>query len=215
MGFLFGYNIDEFVKALGLIGVFLVVFSESGLLLGFFLPGDSLLFTAGFLASQNYVGIVPLMLISFGAAVLGDNTGYFLGNKFGAKIFLHQNSLIFRKENLEKAKLFYQRHGGATLILARFIPFLRAVAPTLAGAGEMKYSRFIAYNVLGAMIWAFGLTLLGYLFGNAIPNVDKYFFPVIGSVIVLSFLPMVLPLFLKKKNRERVAAFIRTFLNGK
>src|SRR3989344_8693780 len=129
------FDIIELVKAAGYFGVFAVIFAESGLLFGFFLPGDSLLFTAGFLASQNYLSVVPLMLIVFIAAVLGDSVGYYFGRKVGYRIFIREDSLFFHEDHLERARIFYERFGGRAIILARFMPVVRTFAPILAGVG--------------------------------------------------------------------------------
>src|SRR3989344_7997132 len=125
----------SFVKAAGLIGIFLVVFAESGLLIGFFLPGDSLLFTAGFLASQGYFGIVPLIILCFLGAIIGDSVGYSFGKSMGRKIFRKEDSLLFHKDHLRKAEVFYERHGGKAIVLSRFMPVVRTFAPIVAGVG--------------------------------------------------------------------------------
>src|SRR3989344_8729717 len=132
---MFGIDLAELIRAVGYLGLFGIVFAESGLLFGFFLPGDSLLFTAGFLASQNYLSVVPLMLIVFIAAVLGDSVGYYFGRKVGYRIFIREDSLFFHKDHLERARIFYERFGGRAIILARFMPVVRTFAPILAGVG--------------------------------------------------------------------------------
>jgi len=191
MEYFFGFNLITFIKAAGYLGLFGVVFAESGLFLGFFLPGDSLIFTAGFLASQGYFNIVILASICFAGAVLGDNFGYAFGKKNGPKLFTKEDSLMFKKSHLEKARIFYEAHGGKTIILARFIPIIRTFAPILAGVGTMNYSVFLFYNIIGGTLWAIGLSLAGYLLGNVVP-VDKYIVPIVALIIILSILPMII-----------------------
>ncbi|PIP04565.1 hypothetical protein COX53_01810, partial [candidate division WWE3 bacterium CG23_combo_of_CG06-09_8_20_14_all_40_14] len=147
-------DLKEMLPAIGYAGIFFIVFAESGLLIGFFLPGDSLLFTAGFLASQNIFSIKVLALICFAGAVLGDSVGYEFGKKVGRKLFKRKDSFLFKKENLEKAEKFYEKHGKKTIVLARFIPVIRTFAPIIAGIGDMQYKTFISYNVFGGFFWA-------------------------------------------------------------
>ncbi|MBI4224939.1 MAG: VTT domain-containing protein [Candidatus Sungbacteria bacterium] len=192
-------DLVSFVKFAGLIGIFLVVFAESGLLIGFFLPGDSLLFTAGFLASQGYFGIVPLMILCFLGAVLGDSAGYSFGKRMGRKIFRKEDSFFFHKDHLRKAELFYERHGGKAIVLSRFMPVVRTFAPIVAGVGKMHYRAFLFYNMAGGALWSLGLTGLGYFLGSAIPNVDRYLLPIVGGIILLSITP---PLLHVWKNRR-------------
>ena len=183
------FDLVEFIRAVGYLGVFTIVFLESGLLIGFFFPGDSLLFTAGFLASQGFLDIKILIAGCFIFAVLGDSIGYYIGKKLGPKIFTKENSIFFHKKHLERAQKFYDKHGGKTIILARFIPVIRAFAPVVAGVGKMNYKRFVFFNFFGAVLWAIGVTLAGYYLGNLIPDVDKYLLPIIGLIIIASILP--------------------------
>lgn len=194
-------DLVSFAKTVGLIGVFLVTFAESGLFIGFFLPGDSLLFTAGFLASQGYFSIGVLMTLCFLAAILGDSLGYSFGKRVGKRMFTKENSLLFRKHHLHRAAEFYERHGGKTIVLARFMPIVRTFAPIVAGAGEMRYASFLFYNIIGGALWAIGLTGLGYFLGSAIPNVDRYLLPIIGLIILASITP---PLLYIWKNKRKI-----------
>lgn len=182
-------DLVSLIKALGLIGVFLVVFAESGLLIGFFLPGDSLLFSAGFLASQGYFDIVLLMGLCFAGAVLGDSVGYSFGRRVGRKIFTKEDSLFFRKAHVKTAEEFYSRHGGKAIVLARFMPVVRTFAPIVAGVGRMRYADFLFYNVIGGGLWTLGLIGLGYFLGSAIPNIDRYLLPIVGAIILVSITP--------------------------
>lgn len=173
----------------GYIGIFIIIFAECGVLLGIFLPGDSLLFTAGFLASQGKLDLTLLMLICFAGAVLGDNFGYAFGRRAGPAIFKKEDSIFFHKKHLERAARFYDAHGGKTIILARFMPIIRTFAPILAGVGRMNYKIFIIYNLVGGALWAIGLTGLGYFLGSTIPGVDRYLFPIVLLIIIVSMLP--------------------------
>ena len=183
------FDLIELIKTAGYLGVFSLVFLESGLLIGFFFPGDSLLFTAGFLASQGYLDITILIIGCFIFAVLGDSIGYLIGKNLGPKLFTKDNSLIFNKKHLERAQSFYDKHGGKTIILARFVPVIRAFAPVVAGAGKMDYKKFVIFNLFGAALWAIGVTFTGYYLGSRIPDVDKYLLPIVGLIILVSILP--------------------------
>jgi len=186
---LIGIDLIALIKAAGYAGLFVIIFAESGLLLGFFLPGDSLLFTAGFLASQGFLDVRILSFLMFIAAVAGDSVGYTFGKKVGPKIFYREDSLFFHKSHIEIARAFYEKHGPKTIMLARFLPMARTFAPILAGVGEMKYTKFLSYNVIGGALWALGMPWLGYFLGSSIPNIDKYLLPIIFAIIFLSITP--------------------------
>lgn len=197
------FDLVEIIKAWGYVGLFSIVFAESGLFFGFFLPGDSLLFTAGFLASQNFLNIwvlVPLLTIG---AIGGDSAGYWMGRKFGAWLLRQKESFFFQKHHLHKAQKFYEKHGGKTLILARFIPAVRTFVPIVAGMAKMKYNTFITFNIIGGILWASGMLLLGYFLGSLIPGVDKYLLPIIGLIIILSLLPGLLHLRADQTKKHR------------
>lgn len=179
----------EFLISLGYTGLFAVVFAESGLLIGFFFPGDSLLFTAGLLASQGTLNITVVVVGSVIAAVAGDSVGYAFGRRIGPRLFQREDSRFFKHSHLERAHAFYERHGGKTLILARFIPVVRTFAPIVAGIGQMKYRAFLSYNVVGGLLWAVGLPVLGFQLGERIPNIDRYIFPILAVIVVVSVLP--------------------------
>ena len=194
-----GVDLIALIKAAGYLGLFAIIFAESGLFVGFFLPGDSLLFTAGFLASQGFLNIWALAPLMFLAAILGDNFGYAFGKKAGPAIFNREDSLIFHKDHMERARVFYEKHGAKTLVLARFLPVIRTFAPILAGVGKMHYPTFFFYNILGGFLWAVGMAGLGYFLGATIPGVDKYLIPIILAIIVLSAMPTLVHII---KNRE-------------
>lgn len=179
------------IKTLGIVGLFAIIFAESGLFFGFFLPGDSLLFVAGVLASQNYLNINLIIWGTFVFAVLGDSVGYWFGKKVGPKIFVREDSFFFHKHNIERAKVFYEKHGKKSIILARFVPFARTFAPILAGVAGMKYKDFIFYNIIGGFIWTFGLSLGGYFLGIRVSNIDKIIFPIILIIIFISLIPAI------------------------
>lgn len=212
-------DLPGLIKTFGYLGIVGIIFAESGLFFGFFLPGDSLLFTAGVVASgallpgpdgQPLFNIWLLAGLCFGAAVAGDSVGYWFGKKVGPRIFTKEDSLLFRKTHILKAQAFYEKHGGKTIILARFLPVVRTFAPIVAGVGQMKYRTFLAYNVVGGFVWAIGLTFLGYLLGNAIPpeEIDKYLLPLIGLIILISILPTAFHILKEKENRTQIAATI-------
>lgn len=198
------FDLIPLIKAAGYAGLFGIIFAESGLFIGFFLPGDSLLFTAGFLASQGFLNVYILAPLLFVAAVAGDSTGYAFGYRVGPKIFKKEESLFFKKDNLLKAQEFFAKHGGKTIILARFVPIVRTFAPILAGVGKMHYRTFLAYNLIGGLLWAVGLTFLGYFLGRTIPNVDKYLLPIILGIIFLSFLPTIIHLWRDETVRKKL-----------
>jgi membrane-associated protein len=179
------------IQTLGLIGLFLIIFAESGLFFGFFLPGDSLLFTAGILASAGYFNIYTLLVGSFICAVFGDSVGYWFGNKIGPKIFTKEDSFFFHKKHIARAQHFYEKYGNKTIFLARFTPIIRTFAPIVAGIGNMKYTNFVTYNVVGGFVWSFSIITIGYLLGNRIPDIHLYIVPVAVIIIIISFIPLV------------------------
>lgn len=180
------------VKAYGYFGVGAIIFAESGLLLGFILPGDSLIFLAGLLASQGFFNIYELIVVVFLTATIGDSTGYFIGRKLGRKVFQEGNKFIFNPNNLHKTEAFFDRHGKSTFIFQRFIPIIRAFAPLLGGVGEMEYQTFLVYDIIGCAFWSFSVTILGYFLGTTIPNIDTYLLPITFAVIILSLIPTVI-----------------------
>lgn len=195
------FDLVELIKAVGLLGVTAMVFAESGLLIGFFLPGDSLLFTAGILASQGYFNIVLLTVLTVAAAILGDSVGYSFGRRVGRRLFKKEESRFFHRKNLERAERFYARHGKMTIILARFMPVVRTFAPIVAGIGNMRYGTFLAYNIVGGIIWGAGITLLGYFLGNVVPNIERYLIPGIIVIVIISFIPPIKHLLESRSGR--------------
>jgi len=197
-------HLETLLPAIGLLGIFAVIFAESGLLFGFFLPGDSLLFTAGFLASQGAFEIKSLVLVCFLAAVLGDSAGYAIGRKLGRRLFRKKESFLFHPDHLIKAQRFYEKHGKKTIVLARFMPIVRTFAPIVAGIGNMHYKTFLTYNLIGGFLWAVLLPIVGYFLGSMIPDIDRYLLPIIALIIVMSILPQAIHLLKEKNNREQL-----------
>ena len=196
------------VAGIGYIIIFAIIFAESGLLIGIFFPGDSLLFTAGLLASRGVLNVWILVAITFIAAVSGDSVGYAFGHKVGRRLFKRENSRIFKKENLLKAEGFYERHGTKTIVLARFIPIIRTFAPVVAGVGKMKYRTFIVYNVCGGALWALSVPLIGYYLIKLLPEkyqaaVDKYLLLIIFLIIVVSAIPAFLEFIKSRKKKSQ------------
>jgi len=210
---MFGIDLPELIKAIGYIGVFAIVFAESGLLIGFFLPGDSLLFTAGFLASQDILSL-PVLAIGCGLfAILGDSVGYMFGRRVGRRLFEREDSTLFKKKHLQSAEDFYEKHGGKTIIIARFMPVVRTFAPIVAGIGTMEYRKFLTYNIIGGLLWGVGVTLAGYLLGSVIPDVDKYLLPIIILIVVVSVAPSVWHVLKDKETRDGLILFARRLLH--
>lgn len=190
------------IETLGLIGIFALIFAESGLFFGFFLPGDTLLFTAGLLVSQGILPIHTLLVGGIIFAILGDNVGYMFGKKIGPKIFTKENSFFWNKSHIEKSHKFFEKYGKKAIILARFMPIIRTFTPILAGVGTMDYRTFLRYNIIGGVLWVCGLTLFGYFFGMIIPNPDKYLLPVIVIIVIISILPALREIFNSKRNNQ-------------
>jgi membrane-associated protein len=206
-----GFDLVDLIIGLGIFAIIFVIFAESGLLIGFFLPGDSLLFTAGVL---YHAGILPgnlpipfwvFLIFLFLAAVLGDTVGYWFGRKTGPHIFKKPDARLFKQGHIQKAQEFYEKHGGKTIIIARFVPIVRTFAPIVAGTAKMEYRRFLAFNVIGGFIWTFGVTILGYSVGAAFAaaglDIDHVLLPIIAIIILVSVLPPAIAILKDKKNR--------------
>ena len=188
------YDVESLVRVGGLAALTAIVFTETGLLVGFFLPGDSLLVTAGIFAARGDLDLWTLNVVLSLAAIFGDTVGYGIGFKSGPMIFTRENSLFFNRKHLVTAKEFYDQYGGFTIFIARFIPILRTFAPVVAGVGKMKYRRFIAYNVFGGIFWVMSMTFVGYFLGRMVPNIEEQIHLVIAVVIFLSLLPGIIKL---------------------
>ena len=184
------YRFDELIRWGGYTVLVAIVFAETGLLAGFFLPGDSLLVAAGLVAAGGGLNIWTLNLWLSLAAILGDSTGYAIGYHLGPRIFNREDSRIFHREHLNRTQRFYEKYGSKTIVIARFVPIVRTFAPTVAGVGRMRYRTFLAFNVLGGIGWVASTTLAGYLLGRSIPDIERSLHWVIGTVILLSLLPL-------------------------
>ena len=183
------YNVPELIRIAGQFGLPLIIFAETGLLVGFFLPGDSLLITAGLFAARGDLNLPLLIVTLIPAAILGNATGYQIGKRTGKALYSRPDSLLFRREHLRMTHEYYERHGGKTIIIAQFAPILRTFAPVVAGVAEMGYRRFASYNIVGAILWITSMTLTGYLLGNIIPGIDKRIDVLVMVVVAISLLP--------------------------
>jgi membrane-associated protein len=204
------FDLVELIETVGYVGLAAIIFAESGLFFGFFFPGDSLLLTAGLLASRGALDVRVLVPLLFVAAVLGDTVGYWFGAKTGPLIFKREESLFFKPQNLLKAKAFYDRHGGKTITLARFMPFVRTFAPIVAGAARMRYSRFLVFNLLGGVAWAMGMTLLGYYLGRAfgsVEGIDRYFTLLVLAFFFIPGIPTLIHLW--RDNKDKILGWVK------
>src|SRR3989338_8734918 len=214
-----GLDLVELISHLGWIAVIAVFFAESGLLIGFFLPGDSLLFTSGFLVYSGVlnINIHLFVFLLFLAAVIGDNVGYSFGRRAGPRLFKKPNSRFFKQENVQAAQKFYEKHGGKTVIIARFIPFVRTFAPVVAGIGKMDYKKFLIYNMIGGFMWAVGITYLGYYLGALFTSlgldIDHVLLPIIALILLTSLLPPVIHILRNKKQRDTLLALSKKQIN--
>ena len=195
------FDIIPLIQTVGLIGIFFLVFAESGLFFGFFLPGDSLLFTAGILAGTGNFNIFLLFFGCFFMAILGDSFGYYFGKRVGPKIFSKPNSFFWNKKNIVRTSIFFEHHGNKAITLARFVPIVRTFTPIMAGVGNMKYKSFLFWNILGAFAWTTVMIFAGYFLGNTVKNIDKYILPMIFIIIMISLIPILIEI-LKKPKKE-------------
>lgn len=194
------YSLDDLVRWGGYAVLIAIVFTETGLLIGFFLPGDSLLITAGLVAAAGHLDIWWLNLLLILAAILGDSVGYAIGRRLGPRLFTRPQSLLFNPRHVERTRAFYARHGAKTIVIARFVPIVRTFAPVVAGVGQMEYRRFVIYNVAGGIGWVTSMTWAGYLLGQAIPNIGDHIHIVVGIVILLSLVPIFIELIRERRR---------------
>ena len=196
------YSLDDLIRWGGYVVLFAIVFTETGLLIGFFLPGDSLLITAGIVAAAGGLNIWWLNVVLIVAAITGDSVGYAIGVRLGPRLFKRPQSLLFNPRHIERTRVFYERHGPKTIVIARFVPIVRTFAPVVAGVGQMEYRRFIFYNVAGGIGWVTSMTWAGYGLGRVIPNLGSYIHLVVGIVIVLSVIPIVIEILKERRRRS-------------
>lgn len=208
---MFGINPEAIAEA-GLWLIALIIFSESGLLIGFFLPGDTLLIAAGVMAATGALPLGGVMATIAIAAIIGDNVGYTIGRYSGKRLFHKKDGVLFRQEYVERAEAFYEKHGGKTIILARFVPIVRTFAPMVAGIGKMPRGKFFAYNVVGGILWGTSLPLLGYYVGSKIPRIGDYLEYAIIFVVVASLTPALWHIVTSQKSRSMIARGVKKFL---
>jgi len=202
-------SVDSIIQSGGILAISAIIFAESGMMLGFFLPGDTLLLAAGVFAAQGKLSIGIAVASVCVAAILGDNTGYTLGKTLGPRLFSKKDGILFRHEYVERSEKFYEKYGSKTMLLAHFVPIIRSFAPLVAGVGKMPRFKFFMFDAIGDIAWASLLTLLGYFFGSKIPNIDHYVLPTVLVVMVLSFAPVLWHLFGDPVARKRFIAKLR------
>jgi membrane-associated protein len=205
------HSLPELIRWGGLVVLTIIIFAETGLFIGFFLPGDSLLVTAGLFAARGDLSIVSLLLCATVAAILGHGVGYWFGQKAGEHLYGRPDSRLFKRRHLEKTRAFYVKHGAKTIVLSRFVPLVRTFAPIVAGVAHMPYGRFMLYNIVGGIGWVFSMCLLGYFLGRRIPGIEQHIDKVIIVVVALSLLPVVIHAYRERAhNREKPDAARRT-----
>ena len=210
-----GFELLDFIRTVGVLGVMGIIFAESGLLLGFFLPGDTLLFTAGFLATENIfnVSVHALILYLIAAAIAGEAVGYMFGEKVGHRIFKRKDSLLFHPDNLIRAEKFYEKYGPVTIMFARFIPIVRTFVPIVAGAAKMDKKSFAVYNVLGAVLWVAPIVYIGYFFGDFLESrgieIDHLILPIIGLVMLLTLASPIIHMLRDADSRQKLFKKLR------
>lgn len=204
---MFGISVEELITSGGLLLIGIIVFAESGILAGFFLPGDTLLLSAGYFAAIDKLPLGWLLVVVVGAAILGDNIGYEIGKRLGPRLFRKQESTFFHPDQLQRAEGFYEQHGGKTIILARFVPVVRTFAPVVAGAGKMPQKRFMLFNCIGATAWGVGVVLLGYFLGKSlgskVENLDKYLLLFVAAAVAITVLPAIYHLIKAQVHKKK------------
>jgi len=203
------FDVTQLIQSGGLIAIALIIFLESGLMVGFLFPGDTLLLSAGVFAAQGQFPIEVTIAVIAVAAILGDNTGYTIGKVMGKRLFRKKDGIVFRQEYVERAEQFYEKYGAKTMLITHFVPIVRSFAPLVAGVGKMSRIKFFIYDFIGVVVWSVLVTLLGYWFGSKIPNIDHYIMPVVGLAVLISFGPIVWHVFGDKTARERLLASIK------
>lgn len=194
------YSLDALIQWGGYILLVAIVFAETGLLIGCFLPGDSLLITAGLLAAAGHLNIWWINVLLIAAAIVGDSVGYAIGARLGPRIFTREKSLLFNPKHVVRTQHFYEKYGPKTIVIARFVPIIRTFAPVLAGVGAMEYRRFLTYNVLGGVGWVASMSWAGYLLGHAVPNVSKHMHTLVIVIIVLSCVPIAVEVYRARRK---------------
>jgi membrane-associated protein len=184
------FDVNSIIQSGGLLIVALIIFAESGMMVGFIFPGDTLLFSAGILAATGKLSLASALIVIAAAAILGDNIGYHIGKHLGHRIF-KKDSLVFRHEYIMRAEKFYEKHGSKTMLLAHFVPVIRTFVPVTAGAGRMNYKKYVIFDAIGDIAWTITLTLIGYFLGTHVPGIENYIEPVLIGVILIVLLPTI------------------------
>ena len=197
------YSLDALIQWGGYVLLVAIVFAETGLLIGCFLPGDSLLITAGLLAAAGHLNIWWINVLLIVAAIFGDSVGYAIGARLGPRIFTREKSLLFNPKHVVRTQHFYERYGPKTIVIARFVPIIRTFAPVLAGVGMMRYRRFLTYNVLGGIGWVVSMSWAGYLLGHAVPNISRHMHVLVIAIIVLSCIPIAVEIYRERRKTIR------------
>jgi len=196
------YDVEAIIRWGGMAMICAIVFAETGLMVGFFLPGDSLLVTAGIFAADGHLDVYSMLILVSLCAVVGDQLGYFIGQKTGPALFTREDSWLFKRSHVLRAQAFYEKYGAKTIVIARFVPIVRTFAPVVAGVGQMNYRRFVRYNVFGGILWVGSMILTGYLIGTALPNINKHIHLVIGVVVFLSILPAIIEVMRARRRKN-------------
>lgn len=183
------FDVESLITGGGLLLIALIIFAESGMFIGFFFPGDTLLLTAGIFAAQGKLPLAATIFVIAGAAILGDNIGYHIGKRYGRRLFSKPDGLIFRQEYIQRAEKFYERWGSRTMLVAHFVPIVRTFAPPVAGVAHMNYKQYFIYDAIGDIAWAVSITLIGYWFGTKIPDLDHYILLAIAAVMIITLGP--------------------------
>ena len=184
-------DVDQIIRAGGLLLIGIIIFAESGMFVGFFLPGDTLLLSAGIFAAQGKLSLICVVMVVTVAAIAGDNVGYHIGKRYGRRLFKKPDGIIFRQQYVDQAEKFYERWGSKMMLVSHFVPVVRTFAPPVAGVAKMNYKQFVVFDAIGILAWAVGVTLIGYWFGSKIPNIDQYIMLAVGAVIVITLGPTV------------------------
>lgn len=203
------FDVHQIIQTGGLFIIALIIFAESGMMIGFFFPGDTLLFSAGIIAASGNLSLIPTLIVIAAAAILGDNIGYQIGKSLGPRLFRKKDGIIFRHDYIMKAEKFYERHGSKTMLIAHFIPIVRTFAPVTAGAGNMPRNQFMFYDAVGDIAWTLVVTLLGYFVGSRIPSIEQYIEPILLLVVLATLIPTLYHALKDPKIRAKLSGLFR------
>lgn len=206
------FDVDQIIQTGGLLIIALIIFAESGMMIGFFFPGDTLLFSAGIIAASGSLSLIPTLIVIASAAILGDNIGYQIGKSLGPRLFRKKDGIIFRHDYIMKAKSFFKKHGSKTMLVAHFVPIVRTFAPVTAGAGNMPRNQFIFYDAIGVIAWTLIVTLLGYFVGSRIPAIEQYIEVTLLLVVLATLIPTAYHALKDPKIRSKLKEFFRQLL---